>query len=153
MYGYWYCEWSIMNWKRSVINLSWSNRSTSRHFPGRSLKTTEKLGIVCAQTAIRTEYFSNEGVECQRYETLFDWNHYITGQISWSKEQELHWDNIMCGGHRIHKYRSTDKIKKFLVSQKLHVDYHYLFHSCELYPPKQSQLFPTLHILPPPPLH
>ena len=46
--------------------------------------------IACVQTAIRTEHFSNADVECHCYETLLEWNQCVTGQISLSKEHEIH---------------------------------------------------------------
>ena len=35
-------------------------------------------------------------------------------------EHELHLGNTTCGGHRRCTWRSTDNIKKFMVSQSLH---------------------------------
>ena len=49
-------------------------------------------------------------------------------------EHDLHLGNITCGGHRRHKYKPTDTIKKLTVSQLLHIYYLLLLFLLALQP-------------------
>jgi len=53
---------------------------------------------------------------------------FITGQISLSGSMNST-QNLTCGGHRRHSYRSADQITTVMVSQSLRVYYRCFIHS------------------------
>jgi hypothetical protein len=75
------------------------------------------IGLILLQTYMRTCLHTYVHTHIHTY---YNWPNIVAGE-----------NELPCGGHRTHNYRSTDRVKR-IVSQSLHAYYHCLFHSCEI---------------------